>query len=65
MHKKGKKVTRGGDTKDILFVDGNPAVRLNGHGKLEWMDVELKTALKNSDLGPADMELDGAAAAAK
>ena len=65
MHKKEKKVTRGGDTKDTLLVDGNPAVRLNGHGKLEWIDLDLKTALKNSDFGPADMELDGPAAAAK
>ena len=65
QHKKEKKVTRGGATKDILHVDGNPVVRLNGHRKLEWMDLDLKVALKNSDFGPADMELDGPAEAAK
>ena len=65
QHKKEKKVTRGGDTKDTLLVDGNPAVRLNGHGQLEWIDFDLKTALKNSEFGPAAMEIDGAAAAAK
>ena len=65
QHKKEKKVTRGGATKDILLVDGNPVVRLNGHRKLEWMDLDLKAALKNSDFGPVDMELDGPAEAAK
>ena len=29
--------TRGGATKDILLVDGNPVVRLNGHRQLEWL----------------------------
>ena len=65
MQKKEKKVTRGGATKDTLLVDGSPVVRLNGHGQLEWIDLELKTALKNSEFGPADMELDDAAVAAK
>ena len=65
QHKKEKKVTRGGATKDILHVDGNPVVRLNGHRKLEWMDLDLKAALKDSDFGPAAMELDGPAGAAK
>ena len=65
QHKKEKKVTRGGATKDILHVDGNPVVRLNGHRQLEWLDLDLKAALKDSDFGPADMELDGSAEAAK
>ena len=40
-------------------------VRLNGHRQLEWLDLDLKAALKDSDFGPAAMELDGSAEAAK
>ena len=65
LHKQEKKVKRGGDTKDILYVDGNPVVRLNGHGRLDWMDLDLKAAFASSDFGPTAMELDGDAAAAK
>ena len=65
QHKQEQKVTRGGATKDILHVDGNPVVRLNGHRQLEWLDLDLKAALKDSDFGPVDMELDGPAEAAK
>ena len=65
LHKQEKKVKRGGDTKDILYVDGNPVVRLTGHGQLDWMDLDMKAAFASSDFGPTAMELDGAAAAAK
>ena len=65
IHKEEKKSTRGGDMMDILLVDGDPVVRLNGHGKLDWVDLELKAALTNSDFGPADMDCDGAAIPAK